>query len=509
MKHAGMPALIAKSILIGALIVLLSSATGFGTDSDYWPDETWRVSTPETQGMRSDVLADMVESILASEGAIDSITVIRNGYRVLDIYFYPFQKDSMHIIHSCTKSIMSTLIGIALDKGIIKDVNQGLLDFFPEYSPSNMTMPKKKITLENVLTMSTGFDSRDSYKHRWVGLVRMRKSDDWTKHMLDLPMKEEPGVLFEYSNGNTYLLSAILQKRTGIRSLEFAKANLFKPLGIKEVRWETNARGIDVGYGRMWLKPHDMAKFGWLFLKKGIWKEKKIVSEKWVKMATTGYLDATIFDRYGFQWWVDKDGWYAAVGYGGQRIFVVPEHDLVAVFTSTRAFTRPDRLMRYHIIKSVDSDPPLIPAPKSAARLKNLIEKAGRPPKPSPVPELPSLAKAISGKTFEIETSKAGFTDFTLIFEKGKNEATLKYGIGMKRYNLAMGLDGIYRITQFGHEKRALKGEWVNDDTFRFSSVNVGHTESIVGRIKFIDNEAHITMPGRGGAILNLKGIRK
>jgi len=143
----------------------------------------------------------MIEKILLSPNSIDSITVIKNGYLVLDIYFYPFQEDTAHIIHSCTKSIMSTLIGIAIDKGYIKDVNQGLLTFFPGISPSNMTASKKKITLENVLTMSTGLESMDSYKYKWAGLIKMEKSRDWTKYMLDLPMKEEPGKKFEYSNG--------------------------------------------------------------------------------------------------------------------------------------------------------------------------------------------------------------------------------------------------------------------------------------------------------------------
>ena len=114
--------------------------------------------------------------------------------------------------------------------------------------------------------MSTGLDSKDSYKYKWAGLIKMQKSRDWTKYMLDLPMKEEPGNKFEYSNGASYLLSALLQKKTGMKSLDFAKKHLFNPLDIQSVKWETNSKGINVGYGKMWLKPHDMAKFGWLFL---------------------------------------------------------------------------------------------------------------------------------------------------------------------------------------------------------------------------------------------------
>ena len=158
-----------KSIFICSIFIFFFSSIALGASSFYWPDEKWRVSTPEEQGMSSDTLAAMIEKILLSPNRIDSVTVIKNGYLVLDIYFYPFQEDTAHIIHSCTKSIMSTLIGIAIDKGYIKDVNQGLLTFFPGISPSNMTSSKKNITLENVLTMSTGLESMDSYKYKWAG----------------------------------------------------------------------------------------------------------------------------------------------------------------------------------------------------------------------------------------------------------------------------------------------------------------------------------------------------
>ena len=138
-----------NSIFICSIFILFFfSGIAFGSSSLYWPDEKWRISTPEEQGMSSDTLATMVERILRTPNSIDSVTVIRNGYIVLDTYFYPFQEDTAHIIHSCTKSIMSTLIGIAIDKGYIKDVNQGLLDFFPGISPANMTPAKKKLRLK-------------------------------------------------------------------------------------------------------------------------------------------------------------------------------------------------------------------------------------------------------------------------------------------------------------------------------------------------------------------------
>jgi len=283
--------------------------------------------------MQSQMLAEMIEHIKKNSFSIESISIVRNGYLVLDAYFYPYLKDQKHIIHSCTKSIMSALIGIAIDRGYIQNVEQSVTDFFPDKAFANMDELKKSITLENLLMMASGLKCRDSYLYRRVGLFEMMSSNDWTQHVLDLPMVETPGEKFEYCNGVSFLLSAIIQNTTKMKTLDFARMHLFKPLGIIDVDWETSPQGIDVGYGDMWLKPHDMAKIGLLYVNKGRWGNKQIVPSAWVEVSTKGHIDATLYDKYGYQWWVDSAGYYMAVGYKGQRIFVVPEKNIVAVFT--------------------------------------------------------------------------------------------------------------------------------------------------------------------------------
>ena len=283
-----------------------------------YPSAGWRTSTPEEQGMHSKILADMLEWIQIKSYSIDSITIIRNGYIVADVYFDPFSKGQKHIIHSCTKSIMSALIGIVIDKGYIKNVDQPITDFFPNKEFANMDNLKKSITLEDLLMMASGLKCRDSYLYRWAGLTEMRNSADWAQYVLDLPMSEAPGEKFEYCNGVSYLLSVIIQNTTRMKTLDFAKKHLFGPLGIVDIRWTISPQGFDIGYGEMWLKPHDMAKFGWLFLNKGRWGNKKIVPTMWVEASTRIQIDATvlellqisdIFDHYGYQWWVDFDGY--------------------------------------------------------------------------------------------------------------------------------------------------------------------------------------------------------
>ena len=201
--------------------------------------------------------------------------------------------------------------------------------------------------------------------------------------MLDLPMAEVPGARFEYCNGATFLLSAIIQETTGMKTLEFAKKRLFSPLGIQDVKWRTNPQGIDIGWGEMWLKPHDMAKIGWLYLNKGQWEGRQVVPAAWVEASTRGHITASLFDRYGYQWWVDSAGHYMAVGYGGQFIFVIPQKNMVVVFTSDLPdgrFYTPSTLLKKYIIPAAMSPGPIYANPATKTRLDAELKKCAKSP---------------------------------------------------------------------------------------------------------------------------------
>jgi CubicO group peptidase (beta-lactamase class C family) len=339
----------------------------------YWPTEGWRTSTPEEQGMDPEMLAQLFDTIQERDYSIDSVTVIRNGYLVADATIFPFQPDSRHVIHSCTKSIVSALIGIALDEGYIESVDQPLLDFFPGRTIANLDANKEAMTLEHVLTMATGWECRDSYLYRWRGLVEMERSQDWVQFMLDLPMAEEPGTRFEYCNGASFVLSAIIQETTGMSALEFAEMHLFGPLGISDVVWPSNPQGISIGWGEMRMRPHDMAKIGYLYLNEGRWDGEQIVPADWVAASTRKHISGTLQDGYGYQWWVRDDGIYMALGYAGQFIVVVPEKNLVVVFTSEleeEDFYTPQTLLDDFIIPAAQSSAPLPANPDGVARLE-------------------------------------------------------------------------------------------------------------------------------------------
>jgi CubicO group peptidase (beta-lactamase class C family) len=328
--------------------------------------------------MDSEKLSEMLAETLDEKYHLDSLTIIRNGYMVLDAYFYPFKKDARHIIHSCTKSITSAAFGIAVDRGYIKDLDQPLYQIFPEREIAGLDEVKRAITLKHLLTMTSGLQTEDSYIYRWRGLNEMVQTDDWVQFVLDRPMAERPGTRFEYSNCVTFLLSAIIQKTTGMNTFEFLQNYLFDPLEVSDVKWETSPAGVSVGYGAMSLRPHDMAKIGWLYLNKGRWGDRQIVPEEWVTDSTRKHIDATLFDGYGYQWWVTPGKYYAAVGYNGQFIFVVPDKKMVAVFTSVldgNDFFIPEEQLNRYVIPAVVSDNPLPENASRAVRLKGLIDK--------------------------------------------------------------------------------------------------------------------------------------
>lgn len=340
---AGRPWLLLVSFPLVSLalvsLVLVSSSVGCSSyvpqDLDpYWPTQGWRAADPRDAHLDPDKLDDMVHSIERSGVAVDSVAVIRYGYLLLDEYFAGFAKGQKHNVYSCTKSVVSALIGIAMERGDVQGAEQKLLEVFSERTVDHLDASKEAITLEHLLTMSAGFDARDSYLYEWEGLVKMVESPDPAQYVLDLPMAREPGVQFEYTNGISHLLSAIVTKTTGLSALEYAQQHLFAPLGVTGVEWEADAQGRNWGYSKLHLSAHDMAKIGYLYLKTGQWDAEQVVPADWVEVSTARHIPATLVDGYGYQWWVGSS-YYLALGYQGQFIFVVPEQELVVVLTGS------------------------------------------------------------------------------------------------------------------------------------------------------------------------------
>ena len=242
-----------------------------------------------------EILAELVNRIeIGDYGNIHSLIIIHNDSLVMEEYFMGWTRDMLHYCFSATKSVISALIGIAIDQGKVGGLEEKLLSFFPEYDDiSNLDERKESITLEHVLTMSSGFtwtpmDSEED----------MAKSSDWINYVLDLPMSDEPGTQFVYNSGGSHLLSGIITNKTGQSAEEFAEENLFNKLGINNWEWESDPRGITIGGWGLELYPVDMAMFGYLYLKNGSLNGKQIVPEDWVEESTIRHMPS-----YGYQWW--------------------------------------------------------------------------------------------------------------------------------------------------------------------------------------------------------------
>jgi CubicO group peptidase (beta-lactamase class C family) len=230
--------------------------------------------------------------------------------------------------------------------------------------------------------MSTGLECRDSYKYQWQGLTEMMSSDDWVGHFLSLPMTESPGTRFEYCNGATFLLSEILYETTSVTPQEFARLNLFEPLGIEVVEWNTSPEGISLGFTGLYLQPQDMAKFGYLYLHGGVWQGEQIIPAWYVEQATQAQIAADIEEGYGYQWWVDEGGMFVALGYHGQFIYVIPELDMVVVFLSDSEigkFESPYTLLERYILPAVISDEALPENLQGRVDLEANLEQLSKP----------------------------------------------------------------------------------------------------------------------------------
>jgi len=439
-------------------------------ERDYWPTEGWRTSTPEEQGLDSEQLAELMDYLQGQNSfTIHSLLIIRNGHIVTDAYFHPFAQDSLHDLASATKSFMSTLIGIAIDQGYIESVEQPVLDFFLERTVANLDANKGAMTLEDLLTMRSGFQCTNQGANSTD--VQMWANPDWVQFTLDLPMAGEPGTRYNYCNQNSHLLSAIIRETTEMSALAFAQEHLFEPLGVSDVIWLSDPQGNTLGWGDLKLAPHDMAKLGYLFLNEGLWDGQQVVSSAWVKSATSD-------GSYGYQWWLKPSGFYFATGVGGQEVWVLPDRDMVVVMTGASggggAGAWGDQLMRSHIIPLAESAVPLPPNPDGLAALISKLQAAAAPihVQPLPVPPMPEIAHLVDGISYVFNDNPAGLLSVNFSFP-ADDEALLKVttlGSGLwtdPQFEWLIGLDNVERIApgQFGLLTSA-KGMWDSDTVF-------------------------------------------
>ncbi len=246
-------------------------------------------------------LALLLETIQQQQLKLHSLLIIRNGSIVSETYFEHYTAQTPHDQYSVTKSVIATLMGIAIDKRALDGISQPALDFFRDSSFEHPDARKDAMTLEDLLTMRAGLTGRSATRPSEPCI----KAATGCSFMLDLPMHAQPGQQFRYCSGCSHLLSAIIQQRTGMNTREFAQQALFDPLGIRTATWEQDAQGIPIGGWGLQLTPRDMAKLGYLYLHNGMWDGQQIVSAAWIRAAVQQHTttDSTLGLGYGYQWW--------------------------------------------------------------------------------------------------------------------------------------------------------------------------------------------------------------
>jgi CubicO group peptidase (beta-lactamase class C family) len=432
-----------------------------------WPTQSWHTSTPEEGGLDSAKLAEGLQAIQQQNTQIDSLMVIRNGAVLLDADFYPYDSQYLHDLASVTKSFMTTLIGIAVDQGKLK-LDQPVLSFFPERTIANRDDRKERMTVRHLASMTNGFES-GCMEGDGATLSAMRSKPDWVQAALDRKMVLEPGTQFCYDSPGMHLLSAILQKATGMTALEFARLNLFKPLGIRDVYWKSDPQGITRGWGDLHLKPADAAKLGYLWMNNGVWDGKQVVSAAWVKDSVKYHNNFGGGDGYGYGWWLWESG-YGASGRGGQSIKVEPALNAIVV-TSGGGFDYDTEVDQHLVAAVVDLENPLPANPAGVDSLTATLTELAQPDAPQLVATLPEIAKSISGKTYVFGPNAADIE--TLMFEfNDSSEAILHIkNTGNDVLSSPVGLDGFYRPTLEGELRR---GYWADPQTFILEVSDVG-----------------------------------
>lgn len=313
---------------------------------DYWPTNGWRTSIAEQQGMDSTILLGLDSYLqdVQKRPALNTVLVVRHGYIVYERYFKEYNQHSYQLFHSMTKSVISTLVGIALQQGYIKSLDQRWEEFVPEYFTATTASKKKQITLRHLLKMTSGLQPDFlAYPERFGD-----DSQDWIRFTVEQSNLASSDQMFMYCSIGSHMLSVVLTRATGMSTLEFARRYLFAPLGIESNEddgflWKTDPQGYYIGGAEIQLKARDAAKLGYLYLNNGQWDGVQIIPKDYIHEATReqtrgGSPETT---GYGYHWWVAyEQGYHSffAAGFGGQYIQVFPELDTEIVIFAPDAF---------------------------------------------------------------------------------------------------------------------------------------------------------------------------
>lgn len=443
-------------------------------------------STPETQGISSTAISNFLADVEKQGLEFHSFMLLRHGQVVAEGWWKPYAPDKVHLLYSLSKSFTATAIGFAVEEGLLSE-DDLVTSFFPDDLPETVSEHLAAMRVRHVLSMATG--------HKEDTLDRMFAiGEDWTKAFLSLPPEQAPGSIFCYNNGATYLLSAIIQKVTRMKLLDYLRPRLLEPLGITQARWDENPQGMNLGFSGFHTTTEAIAKLGQLYLRKGAWQEQRLLSEKWVETATRKHIpcaapgDESTADweqGYGYQFWMCQHAAYRADGAFGQFCVVMPKQDAVLAITSAVQSMQAVLDLAYQHLLPAMENKPLTESLEEQRMLSSQLASLTIAPVKGEVTS--PVAKNVSGKTYHMKAEEVAETkgeetiqtvtlhfhdkDCLLVLADTKTEHQIKCA-----YN--QWLSGVAKFYDQPSAKVEASGAWTDSTTFilKIFSIETPHS---------------------------------
>ncbi|MBI5693113.1 MAG: serine hydrolase [Verrucomicrobia bacterium] len=445
-------------------------------------------SAPEAQGVSSAGLLRFLDAAEEKIHSLHSFMLVRHGHVVAEGWWAPYAAEEPHQLFSLSKSFTSTAVGLAVAEGKLS-VDDPVLGFFPDEAPEKPSANLRAMRVRDLLTMSTGHHDED------IRGFPYNSDESLVRKFLALPVAHKPGTFFVYNTPGSFMLSAIVQKVTGETVLDYLRPRLFAPLGIADPTWEASKQGVSLGGFGLNLRTEDIARFGQLYLQKGRWQGKQLVSEVWVEAATArqmsnGSSPASDWEQgYGYQFWRCRYGIFRGDGAHGQFCVVLPQFDAVVAMTAgTRDLQGVLVQLWEHLLPALAAAP-LLADPAAQTRLASRLAQLSLPTQRAGA--VPQLAASLAGRRYEFSANPLGLEAIAIDAADGPDGvATLAFKLAGNEGRVTAG-PGKWRKGTLGGVPVAVSGAWTGADTYTLEIVRYRTPFSNVHRLRFAGDELH------------------
>jgi CubicO group peptidase (beta-lactamase class C family) len=421
-------------------------------------------SSPEAQGVSSAALRQFVEAADQSIEGMNSLMLVRHGHVIAEGWWAPYNAQSRHSLYSLSKSFTSTAVGLAVAEGRMT-IDDTILSHFPDEAPAEPSEHLKGMRVRDLLSMSTGHQTEPSYN----------TEQRWTKTFLAEPVPHKPGTHFLYNTAATYMLSAIVQKTTGLTVLDYLRPRLFEPLGIEDPTWGTSPQGVSLGGYGLSIRTEDIARFGQLYLQKGEWHGRQLLPAAWIQAATSrqvsnGSNPQSDWDQgYGYQFWRCRHGAFRGDGAFGQYCVVMPDQDAVLAITSgVKDMQAVLNLVWDKLLPALGSAAPLSSNEAERDQLQRKLADLVLPTQSGSASA--SIAAELSSKKYLFPTNTQGIDAIGLEFERSGEPSLFRWRLNGVDQQIPCG----FKTWRKGHaaygaltdQPAAASGAWTSDDTY-------------------------------------------